>query len=390
MSSLTPNRACFFAKASESINWLWHKRLSHLNFETIKLAKQNKVFGLPSLVYSKDKPRSACEKGKHERASFKTKQKFSIKKCLHLLHMDLFRQVSQMYINHEKYTLVTVDGYSRMVENQNNVKVKQIRTNNRVEFRNSKFESFCDEKGISLNFSSPYTPEQNGVAERKNTTLIEATRTMLNGLDHLGKFDAKVGDGYLLWYSFVSKAFRDFNKRRQQIEKTYHVTFDESMETIRFTNTSVDKTGVSDSSRYPPDEFLQEDDPSRLYQANYDISYYITSHGRSLTELTKDNHDKKDELGTVIRNKARLVAQGFSQVEGIDYDETFAPVTRMEAIRIFLAYATYMNFIVFQIDVKIAFLDRKLKKVYVKQPHGFQSSEFPDYVCKLDKALYRL
>ncbi|GJS92043.1 retrovirus-related pol polyprotein from transposon TNT 1-94 [Tanacetum coccineum] len=204
MSSLTPNRACFFAKASESINWLWHKRLSHLNFKNInKLAKQNKVLGLPSLVYSKDKPCSACEKGKHHRASFKTKQNFSIRKCLHLLHMDLFGPVCPMYINHEKYTLVIVDEYSRytwvqflrkksqapetimsfirMVENQNDVKVKQIRTDNGNEFRNYELESFCDEKGISQNFSSPYTPEQNGVAERKNRTLIEAARTMLNG-----------------------------------------------------------------------------------------------------------------------------------------------------------------------------------------------------------------
>ncbi|GJY21732.1 retrovirus-related pol polyprotein from transposon TNT 1-94 [Tanacetum coccineum] len=74
MSSLTPNGACFFAKASESVNWLWHKRLSHLNFKNItKLAKQNKVLSLPSLVYSKDKPCSTCERGKHKKASFKTK-----------------------------------------------------------------------------------------------------------------------------------------------------------------------------------------------------------------------------------------------------------------------------------------------------------------------------
>ncbi|GJZ68422.1 retrovirus-related pol polyprotein from transposon TNT 1-94, partial [Tanacetum coccineum] len=83
--------SCFFAKACENLNWLWHKRLAHLNFKTInKLAKQNLVIGLPSLVYSKDKQCSSCEKGKHHRASFKTKQTFSIKKCL---HMDLFGPV---------------------------------------------------------------------------------------------------------------------------------------------------------------------------------------------------------------------------------------------------------------------------------------------------------
>ncbi|GJZ95476.1 retrovirus-related pol polyprotein from transposon TNT 1-94, partial [Tanacetum coccineum] len=77
---------------------------------------------------------------------------------------------------------------TRMVENQNDVKVKQIRTDNGTEFRNYELESFCDEKGISQNFSSPYTLEQNGAAERKNITLIEAARTMLNGLVHSKHF----------------------------------------------------------------------------------------------------------------------------------------------------------------------------------------------------------
>nr|GEW84068.1 retrovirus-related Pol polyprotein from transposon TNT 1-94 [Tanacetum cinerariifolium] len=162
-SCITEGYGSINRRASESINWLWHKRLSHFNFKNIsKLSKQNKVLGLPSLVYSKDKPCTSCEKGKHHRASFKTKQNFSIKKCLHLLHMDLFGPVSPMYINHEKYTLVIVDEYSR--------------TDNRTEFRNHKLESFYDKKGISQNFSSRYTPEQNGVAEKKNRTLIEAAR----------------------------------------------------------------------------------------------------------------------------------------------------------------------------------------------------------------------
>ncbi|GJV24741.1 retrovirus-related pol polyprotein from transposon TNT 1-94 [Tanacetum coccineum] len=89
--------------------------------------------------------------------------------------------------------------------------------------------------------------------------------------------------------------------------------------------------------------------------------------------------------------KVRLVAQGYNQQEGIDYDETFAQVARLKAIRIFLAFAAYMNFIVYQMDVKSAFLNGKLKeKVYVKQPPGFESNEFPNHVCKLDKAIYGL
>nr|GFA88187.1 retrovirus-related Pol polyprotein from transposon TNT 1-94 [Tanacetum cinerariifolium] len=99
--------------------------------------------------------------------------------------------------------------------------------------------------------------------------------------------------------------------------------------------------------------------------------------------------NKKDESSLVIRNKARLVAVGYSQQEGIDYDETFAPVARIKAIRLFLAYAAHKDFIVFQMDVKTAFLNEILKEeVYVGQPLGFVSKQYPDHVYALDKALY--
>ncbi|KAJ0441487.1 putative RNA-directed DNA polymerase [Helianthus annuus] len=92
-----------------------------------------------------------------------------------------------------------------------------------------------------------------------------------------------------------------------------------------------------------------------------------------------------------IKNKARLVAQGFRQEEGIDHEEVFAPVARLEAIRIFLAYASYRNFKVFQMDVKSAFLYGKVKEeVYVCQPPGFEDPHFPGRYFKLDKALYGL
>ena len=92
-----------------------------------------------------------------------------------------------------------------------------------------------------------------------------------------------------------------------------------------------------------------------------------------------------------MRNKARLVAKGYYQVEGIDYDETFAPVARLEAIKIFLAFAAHSGFKVYQIDVKSTFLNGKLQEeVYVQQPLGFESSKYPNYVYFLDKALYGL
>ncbi|GJR16854.1 putative ribonuclease H-like domain-containing protein [Tanacetum coccineum] len=101
--------------------------------------------------------------------------------------------------------------------------------------------------------------------------------------------------------------------------------------------------------------------------------------------------NKKDERGIVVRNKARLVVQGYKQEDGIDYDEVFAPVARIEAIRFFLAYASFMNFVVYQMDVKSAFLYGTIKEeVYVSQPLGFVDPEFLDKVYKVEKALYGL
>ncbi|GKB22449.1 retrovirus-related pol polyprotein from transposon TNT 1-94 [Tanacetum coccineum] len=203
MTSST-QESSFIAKASESLHWILHKILSHLNFKTInQLAKQNLVISFPSLVYSKDKPCSSCEKGKHHRASFKTKQISSIKKCLHLLYMDLFGPVTPRSINHEKYTLIIVDEYSRYtyvyflkkkshapetimsfikrVENQNDIHVKQLRTNNGTEFKNSIVVNFCDEKGISQKFPLLTHLNKMVLLKRKNRTLIEAARTMLSG-----------------------------------------------------------------------------------------------------------------------------------------------------------------------------------------------------------------
>jgi len=121
----------------------------------------------------------------------------------------------------------------------------------------------------------------------------------------------------------------------------------------------------------------------------------------SLVERPKGDHNvigtkwifknKQDAHGIVVRNKARLVAQGFSQVEGIDYGETFAPVGHLESIRIALAYASHHNFKLYQMDVKSAFLNGPINElVYVKQPPGFEDPKFPNHVYKLDKALYGL
>nr|GEU84166.1 putative ribonuclease H-like domain-containing protein [Tanacetum cinerariifolium] len=122
------------------------------------------------------------------------------------------------------------------------------------------------------------------------------------------------------------------------------------------------------------------------------IGYFLSAtQTRNITKNLEEHGNKNDEKGILIRNKARLVAQGHTQEEGIDYDEVFAPVARIEAIRLFLAYASFKDFVVYQMDVKSAFLCRKIKEeVYVCQPPGFEDSYFPDKVYKVEKALYGL
>jgi hypothetical protein len=101
--------------------------------------------------------------------------------------------------------------------------------------------------------------------------------------------------------------------------------------------------------------------------------------------------NKQDEHGVVTRNKTRLVAKGYSSVEGLDFDETFAPVVRFKSIHILLAYATHHGFKLYQMDVKSDFLNRPIKEeVYVQQPPDFESEEYPNHVYKLHKALYGL
>ncbi|GJV84009.1 putative ribonuclease H-like domain-containing protein [Tanacetum coccineum] len=138
--------------------------------------------------------------------------------------------------------------------------------------------------------------------------------------------------------------------------------------------------------------FLSQIEPKKVTQALTDPSWIEAMQDELLQfRLQKVYKNKKDKRGIVVRNKARLVAQGYTQEEGIDYDEVFAPVARIEAIRLFLAYASFMGFIVYQMDVKSAFLYGTIEEeVYVRQPPGFEDPQFPDKVYKVEKALYGL
>ncbi|GJZ97125.1 putative ribonuclease H-like domain-containing protein [Tanacetum coccineum] len=297
---------CLLAKASSNEAKLWHRRLGHLNFKNLnKLVKGNLVRGLPSKSFKNDHTCVACQKGKQHKASCKAKIDRFVTHPLHTLHMDLFGPTSVRSINHASYCLVITDDCSRFcwvfflakkdetsnilktfikqIENQLNQKVKIIRSDNGTEFKNRVMLEFCGEKGIKQEFSNARTPQQNGVAERMNRTLIEAARTMLadshlpttfwaeavntacytfnrvrvtkpqnktpyellfghkpilsyirpfgchvtilNTLSPLGKFDEKSDEGFLVGYSVNSKAFRVYNLATKRVEVNLHVNF---------------------------------------------------------------------------------------------------------------------------------------------------------------------
>ncbi|GJZ17931.1 putative ribonuclease H-like domain-containing protein [Tanacetum coccineum] len=541
LKSVVPTRGltCLIAKATVDESNTWHRRLRHINFKTMnKLVEGNLVKGLPSKIFENDHSCVACQKGKQHKASYKTKLVNSISKPLHMLHMDLFGPTNVKSLMKKSYCLVVTDDF----KNQLDHKVKVIRSDNRTEFKNSIMNQFCEMKGIKREFSVARTPQQNGVAERKNKTMIEATRTMvlvikphnktpyelifgrpplidfmkpfgcpvtiLNTKDHLGKFDGKADEGYFVGYSVVSKAMRVFNKRTRIVEETLNIIFLENSTNVkgngpywlfdvdslsismnyvpvaagnktngiagtkdnivagpkdyegdaRIKPTEVDENEASDNSGKHDQEARSEskstpvstDGPSLdiavpstpvnntvIFGNAYDgedveeevdmnnvISFYSvpdTSFTKfhknhpedqdellqfkllkvwTLVDLPRDKYaigtkwvyrNKKDERGIVVKNKARLVAQGHTQEEGIDYDEVFAPVVRIKAIRLFLAYASFKDFVVYQMGVKSAFLYEKIKdEVYVCQLPGFEDLHFPDKVYKVENALYRL
>ncbi|GJY08212.1 putative ribonuclease H-like domain-containing protein [Tanacetum coccineum] len=204
MKNIIPKKSltCLVAKATLDESMLWHRRLGHINFKTInKLVRDNLVRGLPAKYFENDQTYVACLKGKQHKASCKSKIQNSITLPLFMLHMDLFGLTFMSNLMNKKYCLMVTDDYSRFtwvfflaskdetsgilknfiteIENLVDKKVKIIRCENETEFKNRVMNEFCEKKGIKREFSVARTPQQNGVAKRRNRTLIEAARTML-------------------------------------------------------------------------------------------------------------------------------------------------------------------------------------------------------------------
>ncbi|GJR52769.1 ribonuclease H-like domain-containing protein [Tanacetum coccineum] len=230
MKNIVPKESltCLVTKATLDKSMLWHRRLGHVNFKTInKLVKENRVRGLPIKRFENDQTYVACLKGKQHKASSSKDETSGILKS-----------------------------FITEIENLVDKKVKIIRCDNGTEFKNRVMSEFCKKKGIKKEFSVARTPQQNGVAERRNRTLIEAARTIgrtptlsfmrtfgchvtiLNTLDYLGKFDEKSDEGFFVGYLMNSKAFRVYNIRTRKVEESLHIRFLEDKPIIASTNSN--------------------------------------------------------------------------------------------------------------------------------------------------------
>ncbi|GJZ75101.1 retrovirus-related pol polyprotein from transposon TNT 1-94 [Tanacetum coccineum] len=352
--------ACLLAKASSSQSWS----------SPIKMK------------FEKDHLCSACEQGKIHRKHHKSKTVFASNKPLYLLHMDLCGPMRVESINGKRYVLVVVDDYSRYTW---------------VFFLHSKDEAskviiaFIKKTQVNLQLQVQRVRTDNDVFYSMIMMMLEA--------------QGKRGIiGVFVGYSKESPAFIITINELRKITNNEIFATNVRNSTMKFLRHDGEGEVFHDGLNH----FQREYSSSSLMMRDADWASamqdsLINLQGLKFGDLVPDRRrqdfiktkwifkNKKDESSLVIRNKARLVAVGYCQQEGIDYDETFAPVARIEAIRLFLAYAAHKGFHSFQMDVKTAFLNGILKEeVYVGQPPGFVSKQYPDHVYALDKALYGL
>ncbi|GJT10086.1 putative ribonuclease H-like domain-containing protein [Tanacetum coccineum] len=334
------------------------------------------------------------------------------------------------------------------LENQLNHKVKIIRSDHGTEFKNHAMNEFCAKKGIKREFSVARTPQQNGVAERKGNymTLIDGQLELCSSSLYLSHFRQRSK------YCLAIKAFRVYNKRTTRVEENLHIDFLEDQPNVTGTgpNWMFDLDFLTNSMNYIPISVENQVNVDAGTQDSYAAVEDVapTAHEKSSESSPKDNdvqvtedvadkegqHQMTEDEQVLHDELEKMIAQeviakalddatdkafrrrkeeywhlkkrvssgyhvlqynklciGFRQEEGIDYDEVFAPVARIEAIRLFLAFASYMGFTVYQMDVKSAFLYGTIEEeVYVHQPLGFVDPAHPNKVYKVIKALYGL
>ncbi|GJZ41478.1 putative ribonuclease H-like domain-containing protein [Tanacetum coccineum] len=416
MKNIVPKEClnCLIAKATLDESMLWHRRLGHVNFKTInKHVKENLMRGLTLKCFVNDQTCVAYPKGKQHKASCKSKIQNSITQPLFMLYLDLFGPTFVSSLMNKKYCRVVTGDYSKFtwvfflatkdetssilktfitkIENLVDKKVKIIRCDNRTEFKNKVMSTNSNDFVDSSLFDSSSKnvsndePQPSSDARKKDdeitTAPLEAT--------HAEFFD----DESELDISNIATTYPVRSSPNTRIHKDHsldHVIGDvqSSVQTRRMINEqgfiSVVYEGETHEDLYTClfACFLSQEEPKKVIQALKDPSW-IEVIQEELLQF------KLQQVWTLVDLPYGKRAIGTKWVYRNNKDER---VARIEAIRLFLAYASFKDFVVYQIDVKSAFLYVKIKEeVYACQPLGFQDLEFPDKVYKrgqIDKTLF--
>nr|GEW29615.1 hypothetical protein [Tanacetum cinerariifolium] len=410
----------------------FRSKLSHLNFDYINLlSKKDVVIGLPKLKYVMDQLCSSCEVSKVKRSSFKSKAVPSSKGRLNLLHMDLCGPMQVASINGKKYFLMKekevpciLVGYSTQ---SNGYRIYNKRTRLIVESIHIRFDEIKEMSETSVaNDTSGLIPQRQKASNYDNSDSVPQLQNVSSSVDAHVPSQQELDLLFVPLYDEFFTAAPSTPTYVHAEENNDNQAEEEHLHDDEFTNpfcTPVQELAESSSHnldnsnvdtfnqpqvsnyRWTKDHPLEQvrGNPSKPVQTRRQLTtdlemctFALTEElhqfdrrqvwelvdkpfGKSVIRLKWLWKNKKDKDQTVIRNKERLVAKAYAQEEGIDFEESFAPVARLEAVWIFVAYAAYKSFPIYQMDVKMTFLNGPLKEeVYVAQPDGFVDPDHPE------------
>nr|GEU31084.1 hypothetical protein [Tanacetum cinerariifolium] len=407
-TSSTP--ICLMAKASPTQAWLWHRRLSYLNFDYINLlSKKDVVIGLPKLKYRCENLDKMKEKGdpcilvgyftQSKGYRVYNKRTRLIVESIHL-RFDEIKEMSETSVANDPSGLVPQRQKASDYENSGRVPQLQDVSPSADTIASSQqeldllfgplYDEFFNEGTSSVNKSSsltnnskqqdtppitnnpsstePKTPTLNVNAEENNDHQAEDTQFQQDEFINLfGTLVREIAES-----SSPNIVNSNMHTFYQPHDSEYRWTKDHPIEQIHG-NPSKPEVMADSAWIEAMQEELHQFDKLQVWEL-IDKPF-----GKNVIKLKWLWKNKKDEDKTVIRNKARLVAKGYAQEEGIDFKESFAPVARLEAVRIFVAYAAHKPFPIYQMDIKTAFLNGPLKEeVYVEHPDGFIDPDHPD------------
>ncbi|GJZ59443.1 retrovirus-related pol polyprotein from transposon TNT 1-94 [Tanacetum coccineum] len=357
---------CLLSKASKTKSWLWHRRLSHLNFGEINhLARHGLVRGLPKLKFEKDHLCSAYVMGKKKKKPHKAKAKDTNQKNFFFCSLILWPN---------ECNVIKQNG---VIERRNRTLIEAARTM----LIYAKAPLFLWAEAVA---TACYTQNRSIICFRHGKTPYELLHDKLPDLS--------------LFHVFGALCYLKYDSKNLAMASD-HSSSGPALHEMTPATISLDAPSASNSQNTPENQSLvisndveEENHDLDVAHMNNDPFFGIAIPEHDSEASTSDIYKVKlDELGGILKNKARLVGRGYRQEEGINFEESFVPVARLEAIRIFLVFDAHMNMIVYQMDVKTAFLNGILQKeVYVSQPDGFVDQDNLNHVYRLKKALYGL